>query len=191
MGTGRQRPFRGGAVVTLWLLLAACGSSSEPETDYSSGSDATVAATAADGVDGSDGADGVGTAGTGGAGGGAPGSDGGGEDPDDGPGRPPSPLYIEPIQAFGGPGYGFVTGVEGGCAAVKAGPRCVTLTFEPPDRVDDDYCRVSRTEHDVRYKEIAVGTKLTVYLECPEPSEEEFPETETSETSEPAEGDQG
>ena len=180
MGTVRQRRFRSGVLAASLLLISACGSRSESETDPSSGSAATVAVTAAngsdgtgssngtDGTDGTDGADGVGTDGVGGAGGGSSGSGDGGEDPDEGPGRPPSPLYIEAIQAFGGPPSGFVTEMESNCEEAKAGPTCTTLTFDPAEKAGEESCSVSRTDPDVREKKIAVGTKLTVHLRCPE-----------------------
>jgi hypothetical protein len=192
MGTVRQRRFRVGTLVALSLLLAACASPPEPEADSSSGSEATTAVTAADGADGSDGADGVGTAGTGGAGG-STGSSGGGVDPDDNGGRVGSPLYIEAIQAFGRPGSDFVNAVRSNCEAVDAGSSCLPLTFEPSEKVDDENCSVSRTVPDVRYEEgkdkrIAVGTKVTVYLECPEPPEEG---SGLEETTDPPEGDEG
>jgi hypothetical protein len=168
-----------------------------------SGAGGTGSASGGTGSGGTGGGTGGGTeAGGGGAGGNpAPGANGspqpgtggssgpgpnpqGGSGPDEGSGgRLPSPLYIDPISAFGGTQSSFEADARDKCQAATGDPNCIGLTFERTGFVSapEDYCAVSRTEPDVQGKRVKAGTNLTVILRCTDPGGEGG-ETGTGET---------
>lgn len=80
------------------------------------------------------------------------------------PRRPTSPLFIDPIDAFGAPPEAFKADVAGKCEAIDQPSDCVQLVFVPDPY--DESCTVTGTEPDVKGKRVEVGTTLKVLLSC-------------------------